>query len=112
MAAGHGPAAIRRTADTKPYISVFGLKGGSMLNPFDGPFVGRAARNGLRGLGMALLIACAAASAQAQGLPKVRLFATGGTISGYAANRDLQYAYKAGSIPPDKLLADIPEAAK
>jgi L-asparaginase len=75
-------------------------------------FVGGMARNGLRSLGVALLIACAAASAQAQGLPKVRVFATGGTISGYAPNRDMQYGYKPGSIPPDKLLADIPEAAK
>jgi L-asparaginase len=83
---------------------MLGLKGENMLYPF----VSRLARNGL----MVLLIACAAASAHAQGLPKVRLFATGGTISGYASNRDLQYAYRAGSIPPDKLLADIPEAAK
>jgi L-asparaginase len=75
-----------------------------MLNPI----VGRLTRAGL----MVLLIVCAAGSAQAQDLPKVRLFATGGTISGYANNRDLQYAYRAGSIPPDKLLADIPEAAK
>ena len=51
------------------------------------------------------------ASAQAP-LPKVRLFATGGTISGYSSNRDMQYGYKAGSIPPAKLLADIPEANK
>ncbi|MHB1205416.1 MAG: asparaginase [Rhodospirillaceae bacterium] len=79
-----------------------------MLNPF----VWRAARNGLSSLGMVLLLACAAASAHAEGLPKVRVFATGGTISGYASNRDLQYGYKAGSIPPDKLLADIPEAAQ
>src|SRR4051812_18669844 len=74
-------------------------------------FVWSAVRNGLRGLGMVLLIA-GASPAHAQGLPKVRVFATGGTICGYAANRDLQYAYKAGSIPPDKLLADIPEGAK
>jgi L-asparaginase len=79
-----------------------------MLNPF----VWRVAQRGLNILGMILLIAFAAESAHAQGLPKVRLFATGGTISGYASNRDLQYAYKAGSIPPDKLLADIPEAGK
>ena len=70
------------------------------------------ARNSLRRLGMVLLMACAAASAHAQDLPKVRLFATGGTISGYADNRDMQYGYKAGSILPDKLLADLPEAAK
>ena len=75
-----------------------------MLNPFV------VARNILGNLGMVLLIA--GASAQAQELPKVRLFATGGTISGYADNRDMQYGYKAGSILPDKLLADIPEAAK
>ena len=79
-----------------------------MLNSF----VSRWARNGLRIMGTTLLIASAAASAHAQGLPKVRIFATGGTISGYAPNRDMQYGYKAGSIPPDKLLADIPEAAK
>lgn len=79
-----------------------------MLNPS----VWRTARIGLGSLGVALLMACGVASAQAQELPKVRLFATGGTISGYAANRDLQYAYKAGSISPDKLLADIPEAAQ
>src|SRR3954470_22454200 len=74
-------------------------------------FVWSAARTGLKGLGIVLLIAGASA-AHAQALPKVRVFATGGTISGYAANRDLQYAYKAGSISPDKLLADIPEAAQ
>ncbi len=74
--------------------------------------VWRLVQKGLHFLGMILLLACATASAQAQGLPKVRLFATGGTISGYANNRDLQYAYRPGSIPPDKLLADIPEAAK
>ena len=75
-----------------------------MLNPF------AVVRNILGSLGMVLFIA--GASAQAQELPKVRLFATGGTISGYANNRDMQYGYKPGSILPDKLLADIPEAAK
>jgi L-asparaginase len=45
-------------------------------------------------------------------LPKVRLFATGGTISGYSKSRDDQYGYKSGSIPPKTLLADIPEANK
>jgi L-asparaginase len=45
-------------------------------------------------------------------LPKVRLFATGGTISGYAKSRDMQYGYKPGSIPPKDLLADIPEVQK
>jgi len=43
---------------------------------------------------------------------EVRLFATGGTISGYSANRDDQFGYRSGTIPPDKLLADIPEAKK
>jgi len=75
-----------------------------MPNPFVRTFV----QTGL----MVLFIVCAAASAQAQGLPKVRVFATGGTISGYAASRDMQYGYRAGSITPDKLLADIPEAAQ
>lgn len=75
-----------------------------MLNPL------AVARNILGSLGMVLLIA--GVSAHAQELPKIRLFATGGTISGYANNRDMQYGYKAGSILPDKLLADIPEAAK
>ena len=95
-------------SEMKPHNAGVGLKGENMLNPF----VRKVARNGLSSLGMALLLACTAASAQAEGLPKVRVFATGGTISGYASNRDLQYAYKAGSIPPDKLLADIPEAAQ
>jgi L-asparaginase len=75
-----------------------------MLNPF------AVVRNVLGSLGMVLLMVCT--SAHAQDLPKVRLFATGGTISGYADSRDMQSGYKAGSIPPDKLLADIPEAAK
>lgn len=70
------------------------------------------ARDSLMILGMALLVLCAAASARAQELPKVRIFATGGTISGYASNRDMQYGYKPGSITPDKLIADIPEAAQ
>jgi L-asparaginase len=51
-------------------------------------------------------------SLTAQELPKVRIFATGGTISGYAPNRDMQYGYKAGSIPPKQLLANLPEANK
>ncbi|HZP06207.1 MAG TPA: asparaginase [Terracidiphilus sp.] len=59
-----------------------------------------------------LLASCIPLYTGAQALPKVRLFATGGTISGFAANRDMQYGYKAGSIPPAKLLADIPEAQK
>ena len=45
-------------------------------------------------------------------LPKVRVFATGGTISGYSASRDDQYGYRSGSIPPKQLLADIPEVNK
>jgi len=53
-----------------------------------------------------------AASLHAQALPKVRVFATGGTISGYSANRDDQYRYRSGSIPPDKIIADLPEVAK
>ncbi len=108
MAAGYGPAAMWLLPEMKPHNSVLRLEGENMLNPF----VWRAARNGLSSLGMVLLLACAAASAHAEGLPKVRVFATGGTISGYASNRDLQYGYKAGSIPPDTLLADIPEAAQ
>jgi L-asparaginase len=76
------------------------------------PSVWRMARNAFMSMGMVLLIAGASASAQAQALPKVRLFATGGTISGYSADRDNQYGYRPGSIPPDKLLADLPEAAK
>ena len=46
----------------------------------------------------------------AQALPKVRLFSTGGTIQGYGANRDQIANYRAGQIPPDKLLEDLPEA--
>jgi len=69
-----------------------------------------------RRVGVALAAAAMVCSsfgiARAQSLPKVRLFATGGTISGYAPDRDMQYGYKPGSIPPDKLLADIPEAKK
>jgi L-asparaginase len=45
----------------------------------------------------------------ATGLPKVRLFSTGGTIQGFAASRDEIANYKAGQIPPNKLLDDIPE---
>jgi L-asparaginase len=51
------------------------------------------------------------ANAQAP-LPKVRLFATGGTISGFSKNRDDQFGYRSGSIPPKTLLADLPEANK
>jgi L-asparaginase len=47
---------------------------------------------------------------RAQSLPKVRLFSTGGTIQGYGANRDAISNYRAGQIPPDQLLADLPEA--
>lgn len=75
-------------------------------------FARRVTQMALQGLGIVLLIGGLAPAAHAQALPKVRLFATGGTISGYADNRDMQYGYKAGSIPPDKLLADIPEAGK
>lgn len=60
----------------------------------------------------AMLALLAVPSLAAEGLPKVRLFATGGTISGYANNRDMQYGYRAGTIPPKDLLADIPEANK
>jgi L-asparaginase len=62
-------------------------------------------------VGIALLLSVPH-SLTAQALPKVRIFATGGTISGYAPSRDMQYGYKAGSIPPKQLLADLPEANK
>lgn len=45
-------------------------------------------------------------------LPKVRLFSTGGTIQGFAASRDEIADYKAGQIPPQQLLDDIPEVKK
>lgn len=54
------------------------------------------------------LLLCA--SGNSQSLPKVRLFSTGGTIQGYGANRDQISNYKAGQIPPEQLLADLPEA--
>jgi L-asparaginase len=60
----------------------------------------------------AVMLSVAFLPLSGQSLPKVKLFATGGTISGYADSRDMQYGYKAGSIPPDKLLADIPEVQK
>ena len=61
---------------------------------------------------LAVLLCVCSVAATAQGLPKVRIFATGGTISGYAPDRDMQYGYKPGSIPPKQLLADLPEANK
>ena len=59
-----------------------------------------------------LVLSPMGSSLDAQALPKVRVFATGGTISGYSANRDDQYRYRSGSIPPDKIIADLPEVAK
>jgi L-asparaginase len=67
---------------------------------------------GLLVLALAMISLLLPVTLRAQGLPKVRLFATGGTISGYAESRDMQSGYKAGSIPPKDLLADIPEVKK
>jgi L-asparaginase len=73
-----------------------------------------AYRNPLRQSTTARLLAFCllTGSLAAQALPKVRVFATGGTISGYSANRDDQYRYRSGSIPPDKIIADLPEVGK
>jgi len=49
-------------------------------------------------------------TARSADLPKVRLFSTGGTIQGFAANRDDIWQYKAGQITPKQLLENIPEA--
>lgn len=64
-------------------------------------------------LGVPMLAAMFSTAAFSQApLPKVRLFATGGTISGFSKNRDDQFGYRAGSIPPKELLADLPEASR
>jgi L-asparaginase len=75
----------------------------------------RKSRPSIRYIGLSLTLAAAAflissPSCLAQTLPKVRLFSTGGTIQGYGANRDQIANYRAGQIPPDKLLEDLPEA--
>jgi L-asparaginase len=62
----------------------------------------------------ALLVVCTAAiqtfALSAAELPKVKLFSTGGTIQGAGDDRDELVGYKAGKIPPEQLIADIPEA--
>jgi len=45
-------------------------------------------------------------SAQAQGLPRVKILATGGTIAGAGAAAD-QAGYKAGALPIDQLLSAV-----
>jgi L-asparaginase len=74
----------------------------------------RNSSQSIRNARVSLILAAAAIlipSSLAQALPKVRLFSTGGTIQGYGANRDQISNYRAGQIPPEKLLADLPEAA-
>jgi len=69
-------------------------------------------RRGLRCAVLLLLCVGVTPLAPAQALPKVRVFATGGTISGFADSRDKQDGYKPGKIPPKDLIADIPEVQK
>jgi len=49
-------------------------------------------------------------SAGAAGLPKVKLFSTGGTIQGSGPNRDEISNYRPAMITPKQLLDDLPEA--
>jgi L-asparaginase len=74
----------------------------------------RKSRRLFRGIGLLLTLATAVfifiPLGFGQALPKVRLFSTGGTIQGFGANRDQIANYRAGQIPPDKLLDDLPEA--
>jgi L-asparaginase len=66
----------------------------------------------LRGLLMiTALFSVASMPLAGQALPKVRVFQTGGTITGYIGSRDKQYGYKEGT-PPKILLANIPEVQK
>ena len=46
------------------------------------------------------------------GLPKVRVFSTGGTIQGKGESRDAIANYKAAVFTPKQLLDDLPEANK
>ncbi|QHN05320.1 type II asparaginase [Granulicella sp. WH15] len=63
-----------------------------------------------RSLVLLLLIFSAVSACFAQGLPKVRLFSTGGTIQGSGPNRDEISNYKPGKISPKELLENVPEA--
>ncbi|BET66718.1 asparaginase AnsZ [Opitutales bacterium ASA1] len=56
----------------------------------------------------ALASGCALAASAAD-LPKVRIFATGGTIQSRGADRQKLMEYNAGRVTPDELLADLPE---
>lgn len=49
-------------------------------------------------------------AAQAQELPRVALFATGGTIQSKGEHRQTLMEYSAGRVTPEELLADLPEA--
>ncbi len=51
-------------------------------------------------------------SPAASGLPKIRLFATGGTIQGSGENRDNIANYRAGQIKAPQIIADLPELKK
>jgi len=64
----------------------------------------------LRLAALPLALFSLALTARSADLPKVRLFSTGGTIQGYAANRDDIWQYSAGKITPKQLLENIPEA--
>ena len=62
--------------------------------------------------GSAATSAPAAAAPAALGLPKIRLFATGGTIQGSGENRDNIANYRAGQIKAPQIIADLPEIKK
>jgi L-asparaginase len=48
-------------------------------------------------------------STNALSLPKIALFTTGGTIQSKGDDRLTLFEYRAGRVPPDELLADLPE---
>jgi len=52
-----------------------------------------------------------AAGLHANGLPRVQLFTTGGTIQSKGADRQKLMEYNAGKVTPEELLADLPELA-
>src|SRR5688572_33042385 len=60
-----------------------------------------------------VLAACAflvaAGPLDAAGLPKVKLFTTGGTIQSKGAHRQKLMEYSDGKVSPEELIADLPE---
>jgi L-asparaginase len=55
---------------------------------------------------------CSLPALWAAGLPKVKVFSTGGTIQGSGARRDEVANYKPAVFTPKQLLEDLPEASK